>query len=128
MANLQIRTDMFPALVRLIDPSSGEAVVHDKCRVILTLDHMYVFQDAGAKAPSRIFEDRLTSYTPPVPAPRVRKAFDLMDRSAKFETEDGFTGTFVRASGCGCGSRLKTATLQTLFPDELAGAASTKDS
>jgi hypothetical protein len=128
VANHQIRTDMFPAVVNLIDPETGESSIHDKCRVILTLDAMYVFQDAGSSTPTRIFEDRLVSYTPPTPATRVRKAYELLDRSAHFETADGYTGTFMRASGCGCGSRLKTSTLATLFPDELAAASSTKDS
>ncbi len=124
MPNIQIRTDMFPAVVNVID-ADGKSTIYDKARVILTLDHMYVFQDANP-TPAVVFEDRLISYNPPISPTKAKTPEELYERFARFETED-FSGTFMRASGCGCGSRLKTATLATLFPEELAAAVSTKD-
>lgn len=125
MANLQLRADVFPSTIHITDAEGNESV-YDKARVIVTLDHVYVFQD-GTPRPQVVFEDRLTSYTPPVPATRVKKAAQLLDRSARFETEDGFNASFLRAGGCGCGSKLKTASLASLFPDSLAAASSTGD-
>lgn len=126
MTSYQIRADIFP--VNLVMTKDEETVRYDKARIILTLDHIYVFQDASPK-PSVVFEDRLVSYTPPTPSTRVRKAYQLLDRSATFETEDGYEGTFLKTGGCGCGSRLKTASVSSLLPgDTTAQAASSKDS
>ena len=126
MPNQQIRADIFPANLTLT--KDGEEIRHDKARIVLTLDHVYVFQD-GTPKPYIVFEDRLTSYTPPVPATRVRKAAQLLDRTATFETEDGYEGRFLKTGGCGCGSRLKTASLASLMPNQsVPQAVSTKDS
>lgn len=126
MTNYQVRVDLYPATLRLTN-ESGEERTLDKVRIVMTLDHVFVFQDANPK-PAIVFEDRLNSYTPPTPATRVRKASDLLNRYAEFETADGTIGTFQKMSGCGCGSRLKTASLQSIMPnDEIAQAASKND-
>lgn len=125
MPNYQIRADIFPVNLELT--KGEETTRYEKARIVLTLDHVYVFQDATPK-PTVVFEDRLTSYTPPVPATRVRKASQLNDRTARFETEDGYSASFIKSGGCGCGSRLKTASLDSLMPNEsVAQAASTQD-
>lgn len=121
MPSTQVRTDVFPAILQLVTPDGTESR-YDNCRVILTLDSAYVFTD-GQPTPTRVFEDRLTSYTPPVPQVRARTVAQRMDRTANFETEDGYTATFMRGSGCGCGSRLKTAQLSVLFPEDNKPAA-----
>ena len=127
MTNYQIRADVFPATVHLTDPETGEETVLEKTRVILTLDHIFIYQDDNP-APKIVFEDRLNSYTPPIPATRVRKPAELLKRYAEFETESA-NGKFQRASGCGCGSRLKNASLASLMPNGgIAQAASTRDS
>lgn len=127
MTSYQVRADIFPANL-LLTKSDGEEKTFDKVRIVITLDHVYVFQDDHPK-PSIVFEDRLTSYTPPVRATRVRKATELLDRTAQFETEDGYSAKFLRTGGCGCGSRLKTAKLDSLLPDNtMTSAASTGDS
>ena len=126
MPSYQIRADIFPVNLELT--KDGEVTQYDKARVVLTLDHVYVFQDATPK-PAVVFEDRLTSYTPPVPQTRVRKASQLYDRTAQFSTEEGYDGKFIKTGGCGCGSRLKTASLDSIMPnDSIAQAASTNDS
>lgn len=125
MTNLQVRADVFPATITITD-TDGAITTYEKARVIATLDHIYVFQDAQPK-PAIVFEDRLTSYTPPTPATRVRKAAQLLDRRALFETDD-YQGSFQRMNNCGCGSRLKNASLASLFPENLAAASSTEDS
>lgn len=126
MPSYQIRADIFPVNLELT--KDDEVIRYDKARIVLTLDHVYVFQDASPK-PAVVFEDRLTSYTPPVAATRVRKATQLLDRTAQFATEDGYTAQFIKTGGCGCGSRLKTASLDSLMPnDSIAQAASTADS
>lgn len=126
MANRQIRSDIYPSVFTTTD-ADGNTTVYDKVRTVTTLDHVYVFQDANPH-PTVVFEDRLTSYTPPVPPTRVKKAAQLLDRKVSLETEEGHTATIVKMSGCGCGSRLKTMTLDKLFGDgELVQAASTND-
>ena len=126
MTNFQVRADVFPAVVYLTDTETGEETTIEKARVILTLDHLFVFQDAQP-APQIVFEDRLNSYTPPIPATRVRKPAELMKSYAEFETESA-SGKFQRSSGCGCGSRLKNASLTSIMPNGgIAQAASTKD-
>lgn len=123
---MQTRADIFPAKITIID-SEGKETYYEKVRIVVTLDHVYVFRDENP-APVVAFEDRLTSYTPPVPSTRVRKAHQLLDRSAKFETEDGYSGSFLRMSGCGCGSRMKNMSLSKLFPSNpLPQAVSTSD-
>ena len=122
----QIRADIFPAKIQLTNPDDTITEV-EKARIVVTLDHVYVFVD-GQPAPSIVFEDRLTSYTPPLPSTRVRNATQLLDRSAIFETEDGYTGKFLRMGGCGCGSRLKNMSLTNLMPENtITQAASSND-
>jgi hypothetical protein len=130
MPNYQMRADVFPASVRIKETAKPDedAKVIDKARVIITLDHVYVFLD-GVPEFETAFEDRLTSYTPPVKATRVKNAAQLLNRYATLETEDGYTVTFQRMSSCGCGSRLKNARLETLLPTTAIGqAASSNDS
>lgn len=127
MPNYQIRADVFPASVRLQKQGEEAFEVIDKARVIITLDHVYVFLD-GMPEFKTAFSDRLTSYTPPIPATRVRKAVDLLNRNALIETEDGYDVQFQRMSSCGCGSRLKNARLEALLPTTSIGqAASSHD-
>lgn len=125
MPNYQIRADIFP--VNLTLNKDGEETRYEKARIILTLDHVYVFQDA-TPTPEVVFEDRLTSYSPPVPVTRVRKTAQLYDRTARFETEDGYEAAFIKTGGCGCGSRLKTASIASLLPESNSQVASTADS
>lgn len=130
MANSQVRADIYPVLLHTTLPDVEEVTTYDKARIILTLDHVYVYQDQPT-GPQLVFDDRLTSYTPPLPPTRVRKAAQLLDRTAKFETEDGYTGSFVKSGGCGCGSRLKNFPQAQLLPDSkssISQAASTNDS
>lgn len=132
MTSYQVRVDLFPAIINITTPADGltepETTTYEKARVVLTLDHMFVYLD-GQPKPELVFEDTLVSYTPPLPATRVRKASQLLDRSAQFETGDGYTGSFLRMSSCGCGSRLKNMSLQDLLPNqEVAQIASTHDS
>lgn len=124
MPNFQLRADVFPASVQ-VNHADGNKVI-DKARVLVTLDHVYVFLD-GVPEFEKVFDDRMTSYTPPVKATRVRKASDLLNRSAVIETEDGYTITFQRMSSCGCGSRLKNALLTTLLPESSIGSAASKN-
>lgn len=126
MANMQIRSDIYPSIFTATD-ADGNVQTYDKVRTVVTLDHVYVFQDANPH-PTVVFEDRLTSYTPPIPSTRVRKASQLLDRKVQLETEEGFTGTIVKMSGCGCGSRMKTMTLDKLFQtNTVTTAVSTND-
>jgi hypothetical protein len=125
MASRQIRSDIYPSAFTYTD-ADGNTKTIEKVRTVTTLDHVYVFQD-GNPHPHIIFEDRLTSYTPPVPATRVKKAAQLLDRKVTLETEEGFSAEIVKMSGCGCGSRLKTMTLDRLFGDGVVQAASTND-
>lgn len=123
---MQTRADVFPARITLTDPEGNESYL-EKVRIVVTLDHVYVFQDENPR-PVIAFEDRLTSYTPPTPSTRVRKSHQLLDRSAKFETEDGYSASFLRMSGCGCGSRMKNMSLSKLFPSNpLPQAAASGD-
>lgn len=126
MTSYQIRADVFPTIVT-ITSSDGEVTTYDKTRIIITLDHVFVFRDAQPQ-PEIVFEDRLTSYTPPVPATRVRKATQLLNRTAFLETEDEYKLSFIKMGSCGCGSRLKTAQLSSLLPNNQIGqAVSTHD-
>lgn len=126
MPNHQIRTDLYPVIVNVSKEGEPDQVF-DKARIVITLDHVYIFQD-DQPLPSIKFEDRLVSYTPPVPATRVRKASQLLDRRALFETEEGYSAYFMKHGGCGCGSRLKTISLSTILPDNpINQAASTND-
>lgn len=126
MTSAAIRVDIFPTILHLTDPE-GNTQTYEKVRMILTLDHVYAFQDGPTI--TNLFDDRLTSYTPPIPATRVRKASELLERFAAFETEDGYTGKFLRMGGCGCGAKLKKMDSSELLPQApLAQAASVNDS
>lgn len=114
MSSRQIRLDLFPASISF-SKEDAETQEFDKVRVVLTLDHIYVFSDQNAGAPKVVFSDTLVSYTPPIPLNRVRKASQLSDRSAHMETGEGFEGVLNRMSGCACGTRLKTLSIQTLM-------------
>ncbi len=128
MPNTQTRADIYPTNLSIT--LNDTVTTYEKARIILTLDHVYVFLDQPT-GPAMVFNDRLTSYTPPLPPTRVRKAHQLYDRTARFETEDGYQGEFLKAGGCGCGSRLKNFPISELLPDSpssIAQAASTNDS
>ena len=124
---VQLRADIFPVVITLFNEEDQDEITIEKARVLITLDHVYIFQDSQP-TPRLVFEDRLTSYTPPPKATRV-KAADLNNRFATFDTEDGFTAKFQRMSSCGCGSRLKRASIDDLLNNgSITQAASTGDS
>lgn len=127
MTSYQVRADVFPCQITLKNvEESSQPVVHSKVRVIVTLDHIFVFQDANPK-PEIIFEGPLVSYTPPLPVTKITRAAATKDRSALFTTEE-FEGSFFKEVSCGCGSRLKTATISSLLPNNgIAQAASNHD-
>ena len=117
MTNLNIRSDTFPAIITITPPENSDdpsptPTTYEKVRVILTLDHIYVFRDSFPNF-EIVFEDRLDTYTKPVPGVRLKNP---QDRFARFTTEDGYSGQFTKQAACGCGSRLKTASLSKLFP------------
>ena len=110
---MRIRADIFPAIVEFDD---SERAPVSKARVVVTLDHIYVFID-GQPNPTIVFDGSLDTYSPPVPSTRMASSSTTKrDRAAQFTTEDG-SGFFYRMSSCGCGSRLKNTQLSTLFPE-----------
>ena len=126
MPSTQIRADVLPSIVT-VTADDGTVTTYEKARVIVTLDHAYVFMD-GHPAPTTVFEDRMVSYTPPIPPTRVRKAAQLLDRHALLETDGGHTVKFSKQSNCGCGMRLKHMKISKLLPDNMIPqAASTHD-
>jgi hypothetical protein len=130
-ANSRVRADVFPALVAVapaapaapashapIDPATtattygrvNSAAGHvqvDKCRVVVTLDRVLVFQDAPG-GPSLIFSERIASYTPPPSQRTLTIRTQATPREATITTDSGKTLAFRRATGCGCGSRLRS--------------------
>lgn len=74
--------------------------------MVVTLEQVLVFADSSS-GPQLIFSDNIVDYTPP--NPRAAKLRNLYNpREALITTESGKTLAFHRASGCGCGSRLKS--------------------
>lgn len=127
-ANSRVRADVFPALVAVApashtpldaaDPATtattygrvNSAAGHvqvDKCRVVVTLDRVLVFQDAPG-GPSLIFSERIASYTPPPSQRTLTIRTQATPREATITTDSGKTLAFRRATGCGCGSRLRS--------------------
>ena len=116
-----VRADVFPAEL-LVDPDAPNPEDRRRVypvRVIVTLDEIFVFQDASP-APLLVFRDGLVSYSAPTPAHLVPKA-ERTTTPALFHIATSDTGhalSFKRASGCGCGSRLKVLSLQTLLDSQ----------
>lgn len=122
------RTDMWPAELR-IDPDAPNK--DDRrhvypVRVVVTLDEILVFTDG--RPPTLVFRDRLKSYSPPTPDVQATKEQlrTGSNRQAIATTESGHVLVFTRASGCGCGSRLKVLSLPTLLA--IADGTDTKTS
>ena len=116
---MTIRTDMYPARVS-VTSSDGATQLFDQARLVITADAIYVFKDSPA-GPTLVFNERMDSYDRGVPLyqrTRTRPA-----REASAVTDSGSQVTFTRASGCGCGSRLKYFDPFTAVP----AAASTRD-
>jgi len=84
-----VRTDVFPAAVSF---SFGDNP-YAKARAIVTADSLLVLVEGGT-APGVLYEGRLEDLT-------------FNGRTATVTTEDGEI-TIARASGCGCGSRLRS--------------------
>lgn len=109
-----VRKDTFPAELT-IDQDTPESQRVYPVRVVVTLDEVLVFKDAP-NVPVLVFRDQLSSYSPPKP---VQKATREERRSGSYlwavaTTESGHALTWKRASGCGCGSKLKALSLQAL--------------
>lgn len=121
MPSSQIRTDTFPANVT-VTSTSGYTATHHKVRVILTLDHLYIFKDASP-APVLILDEPLVSYTPPPPTTKHSLNKSPAYKTAQAET-DSHTISFYKDPGCGCGSRLKSMSAQQLLPSNTAASAS----
>lgn len=133
-----VRLDLFPAEL-IADPDAPDPADRRRVypvRVVVTLDEVLVYRDASPR-PELVFRDGLVSFSPPVPAHRQTKAqrADPSSTWAVATTDSGHALTFQRASGCGCGSRLKVLSLQALLqldaPDASrsapAAAASVRD-
>jgi hypothetical protein len=135
----RVRADVFPAVITLAPPDSPQRATNqgrppedhrrlDKCRVVVTLDQVLIFQDASG-GPQLIFSERLASYTAPPPTRSLTIRSQGQFREATATTDSGKTLSFARQGGCGCGSRLRSfdpfsATYSTQAPLQ----ASTKDS
>lgn len=116
----RVRADVFPAVLTVSPPSAPTPATSlsplpgapsrtlEKVRVIVTLDAVYVFQDASP-GPALIFSERLADYTPPQkPPPRSSPAqLRALRREATLTTDSGKTLAFHRSDNCGCGSRLR---------------------
>ena len=131
-----IRADVFPAEL-LGNPDAPDPADRTRVypvRVVVTLDEVLVFKDAGRR-PELVFRDRLVSYSPP-PGRRapLKDQKSGAARWAVLTTDSGHALSFARSSGCGCGSRLKAMSTQTLLAldaekgDPMPSAASTRDS
>lgn len=115
----RVRADVFPAVLTVAPPdaspasslspvSPAPARTLEKVRVIVTLDAVYVFQDASG-GPQLIFSERLAEYTPPpaLPPRATPQQVRALRREATLTTDSGKTLAFHRSDNCGCGSRLK---------------------
>lgn len=134
-----LRADVFPSTVTITN-ASGEKRLIDKVRVLVSMDSIYIFNDQSllSSPVAPIYEAQLESYTPPISPLKLRGAKALRAASSPARTatattttddpEDQETIEFTRMSSCGCGSRLKSTPLTTLFPDAApAGLASKND-
>lgn len=133
-----LRADVFPSTVTITN-ASGEKRVIDKVRVLVSMDSIYIFNDQSllTSPVAPIYEAQLESYTPPISPLKLRGAKALRAASSPARTatavtdedpENQETIEFTRMSSCGCGSRLKSTPLTTLFPDAApAGLASKND-
>lgn len=100
---LAVRHDLFPAEVTFTPAHEAAAITMPKCRVLVTLDAVFVFTD-GPRGPSLVFYDRLDdidganatgfTFVPSTPA-----------------VHDVATVAALPTNRCGCGSRLRGARL-----------------
>lgn len=114
--NAAIRTDVWPAELRVDPDASPEDTRHVyPVRVIVTLDEVLVFEDG--RTPRLVFRDQLVEYSAPIHPIRATKEQRRQGLSSQHivTTETGHVLVFVKASGCGCGSRLKLLSLRTLL-------------
>jgi hypothetical protein len=119
----RIRADVFPARVSVTHPNdpAQTPTLFDKARLIVTTDTVYVYQDSPS-GPELVYTERLASYDAGVPVHRRTRTMPAREASAV--TDSGAEVTFARASGCGCGSRLKYF---DPWSAQLSTAASTRD-
>lgn len=117
MSTTAIRRDVWPAELH-IDPDAPDPQ-HRRLvypvRVVVTLDEVFVFADGAP--PTLQFRDRLQSYSAPIPPQRATKQQlrEGLDVRHIATTESGHVLVFTKASGCGCGSRLKVLSLGSLL-------------
>lgn len=103
-----IRLDLFPAIVK--SPDNSVFFTHDKARVIVTTDALYIFTDSpngpavALKARlSSAHGDRRTGYTLTYLPPADETTTPPTPRSL-------VTLTVTPSDGCGCGSKLRAFT------------------
>ncbi len=111
------RLDLWPAEL-ITDPDAPDPADRRRVypvRVVVTLDEILVWEDG--RPPRLVFRDGLVSYSPAIPPHRATKEQrnDPSSMWAVATTDSGHALTFTRASGCGCGSRLKLLSLQSLL-------------
>lgn len=88
------RLDLAPARVTFT-PADGPSVVHEKQRVIVTADRIYIFKDARPE-PLLWYEARI-------------ETFDGRNTIGyQVTTAGGDTVHFTRGGGCLCGSQIKS--------------------
>lgn len=134
---IRARSDMFPAEL-VIDPDAPDPQDVRRVypvRVIVTADEVVVFEDASPR-PRIVFRDGLVSFSAPPPPHTLTRAERLANPLSEFTivtTDSGHVLSYRRASGCGCGSRLKVLSLQALLstpssePSPGVAVASEKD-
>ena len=94
MANF-LRFSLFPLNTNITN-SDGERIFdHQKNRVIITDDEVFVYIDGQNGKVETAFNDRLLDFSGD-----VRTGWTAT-------TEDGFTVNITRSASCSCGSRLK---------------------
>ena len=137
---ISVRADTFPAelIIDLDAPSPEDRVRVYPVRVVVTSDEILVLKDASPR-PELVFRDLVLSYSQATPPHRLTRAQRKQEPLHEFSivtTDSGHVLAFRRASGCGCGSRLKVLSLQALldmYPDPrtqdgaAVAVASTKD-
>lgn len=125
--SIQARMDLFPAEL-IVDPDAPDPQDRRRVypvRVIVTLDEVLVFKDASPR-PELVFRDGLVSFSPAPQPHRMTKAErrDPVNSFSIATTDTGHVLSFKRATGCGCGSRLKVLSLQALFDTQTQAQSS----
>ena len=106
-----VLSDTFPAIATLPDGRS-----RDRIRVIVfrnpanEQETLLILQDS-ADGPKAVYSQPLSSYTKPKQAIRLKDIYnpDANMHTATLSAGDGTqTVTWLKSTGCGCGSRLKS--------------------